>query len=99
MLSKIFSLLGGISLCVGCTSPKITATAGNITQPQVDEILRKCDAPMSMMTLNDGRLTIYPKKDDKELVTFGCIFDALIATGETDLRELGNKMYVVGKKS
>jgi hypothetical protein len=99
MLSKIFAFLGSISLCFGCTSPKITATAGNITQPQLDDILRKCDAPISMMTLNDGRLTIYPKEDDKEFVTFGCIFDALIATGETDLKPLGNQMHVVGKKS
>lgn len=96
---RIFTLLGSISLCVACTSSKITTPAGNITQPQVDEILRKCDAPISMVTLNEGRLTIYPKEGDKELVTFGCIFDALIATGETDLKQLGNQMHVVGKES
>ena len=99
MLSKVFALLGSVSLCVGCTSPKITANAANITQPQVDQILRKCNAPMSMVTLNDGKLTISPKEDDKELVTFGCILDALIVTGETDLKKPGTRMYVVGKKS
>ncbi|MFN0046075.1 MAG: hypothetical protein ACKVOS_06365 [Sphingorhabdus sp.] len=52
-----------------------------------------------MMTLDDGKLTIYPSEGDKELVTFGCIFDALIATGETDLKKVGNEMHVVGKKS
>jgi hypothetical protein len=96
---KIFAVLGCLSLCFGCTSPKITATAGNITQLQVDEILRKCDAPTSMLTLDDGKLTIYPNEGDKELVTFRCIFDALIATGETDLKKVGNEMHVVGKKS
>jgi hypothetical protein len=52
-----------------------------------------------MLTLDDGKLTISRNEGDKELVTFGCIFDALIATRETDLKEVGNEMHVVGKKS
>ena len=99
MLPKILALLGSFLLVTGCARSEFTATTGNLTQSQVDEILRKCDAPMSMVTLNDGTLTVSIKEADKNLSIFGCVFDALYATGETDLKKLGNEMYVAGKKS
>lgn len=87
MRVKKFICLGMVLILGGCAESVITATSGNLTQSQIDEIITKCKAPGEMMTLSEGKITIVLKeRTDESLAHFNCIFDALDATGETNLR-------------
>lgn len=94
MRVKKFICLGMLIIFGGCAESKITATSGNLTQSQVDAMIAKCKAPSEMLTLKDAKITIVIKeKTDENLALFNCLFDALDATGETDLRGAGNQSF------
>jgi len=79
-----------LSFCFGCTGSEITTSAGNLTKVQVGAIIDKCGAPESMVVLDNGELTI---RHENDVAIFGCVFDALIATGETTLSKVDNQRY------
>lgn len=92
MRIKKFVCVGMFLIFWGCSNSEITAAAGKLTQSDVDTIITNCDAPSSMLTLSDNKITILIKeKSEENLAAFGCIFDALDATGETNLRGVGNQ--------
>jgi hypothetical protein len=87
---KLLVSLGSLLLCFGCAKSEVRTSAGKLTQAQIDEIVTNCGAPKTMVTLDGGALTIAMGKD---LAVFGCVFDALYATGETNLKKVGNQRY------
>lgn len=92
MRIRTLVFLGMLLVVGGCSESVITATSGNLTQSQIDEIIAKCKAPSEMVTLSDGKIKIViENRTDESLALFNCLFDALDATGETDLRGGGSE--------
>jgi len=81
-------------LCAGCADPDrpIITSAGDLTQNQADAIAERYAAPQAMLNVEDGDLTIQPGKD---LEVFRCVFDELMAMGQTELKRVGNKLHRV----
>lgn len=92
MRPRIFALIGGLLSLLGCIDPNrpIETSAGNLTQPQVDEITDKCGAPRGTARIQGNRLVVLQLKD---MAISACVLKALHATGETTLSSVGNQRY------
>ncbi|WP_230291053.1 hypothetical protein [Croceicoccus sp. Ery5] len=97
MTRSLASLIGLAAALTACGVPEgpIRTAAGNLTQGQVDQIVRDCGAPAGTITF-DGPVIVIAKHEDIHIT--GCVLKALEATGETSLPSVGNQRYEVPEK-
>jgi hypothetical protein len=68
----------------------IRASAGNLTQADVEKIAEGCGAPLGSVRIDGADLLVFPNQD---IMVTGRLLKALQATGETSLTAISNQKH------
>jgi hypothetical protein len=92
MKVRFMLLFGSILSLAGCFSSNgpITTRAGNLTQEQVDQIVKDCGGLLGMASIKKDDLIIHHAGD---VTVTACVLRALQATGETTLTAVENEKH------